>query len=312
MKYKQLDQKLKDQIDILLSVGYSMRKIGRELGISHSTVSRYKNNVYIKRSVDIHKKYHHLIDYLNSHYEPKVHSVEVCLSNYRRYHSNKPCVSTQQVYNWVNQGKLIITPDKMCYKRRKRKKPMSGMMNHFLWNLDNRTVLPIGLRPKKIEDRDEIGHLEIDSIIGKKNEYAAMISIVDRCSRMTWLIKAEYRLDYYTSGLILKFIKNNDIITKSITVDNGLEFKTMGITAKTLGVKLYKCDPYCSFQRGTNERANALVRRFIPKGQSLYNVGQQYLDDICFKINSMPRKIFDFKTAYEIDFKKSQSGAVEI
>lgn len=312
MKYKQLDKKLKDQIDILLDVGYSMRKVGRELNISHSTISRYKNNIYTKRTIDIRKKYAHLIDYLNSHYEPKVHSVEVCLSNYKRYNPYKPIVSSQQVYNWINQGKLMIRAEKMCYKRRRRKKPISGMMNHFLWNLDTKTVLPIGLRPKNIENRDEIGHLEIDSIIGKKKESAAIISIVDRCSRMTWLIKAEYRRDYYTSSLICKFIENNNIITRSITVDNGLEFKTMGITAKTLGVKLYKCDPYCSFQRGTNERANAIVRRFIPKGQSLYNVGQQYLDDICFKINSMPRKIFDFKTSFEIDFNKSRSGAVEI
>lgn len=312
MKYKQLDKKLKDQIDILLDVGYSMRKVGRELNISHSTISRYKNNIYTKRTIDIRKKYAHLMDYLNSHYEPKVHSVEVCLSNYKRYNPYKPIVSSQQVYNWINQGKLMIRAEKMCYKRRRRKKPISGMMNHFLWNLDTKTVLPIGLRPKNIENRDEIGHLEIDSIIGKKKESAAIISIVDRCSRMTWLIKAEYRRDYYTSSLICKFIENNNIITRSITVDNGLEFKTMGITAKTLGVKLYKCDPYCSFQRGTNERANAIVRRFIPKGQSLYNVGQQYLDDICFKINSMPRKIFDFKTSFEIDFNKSRSGAVEI
>ena len=129
---------------------------------------------------------------------------------------------------------------------------------------------------------------------------------------MNWLIKAEYRLDYYTSSLIRKFIEENKIVTKSITVDNGLEFNTMGITAKRLGVKLYKCDPYCSFQRGSNERANAIVRRFIPKGKSLYNIGQQYLDDIAFKINSMPRKMFDFKTAYEIEFLKMNSGAVEI
>ncbi|MDE8079914.1 IS30 family transposase [Erysipelothrix rhusiopathiae] len=312
MKYKQLDKKMKDQIDILLSIGFSMRKAARKLNISHSTISRYKNNVYKKRTIDIREKYSHLIEYLHSHYDHKVHSVEVCLSNYKRYHPYKPCVSSQQIYNWINQGKLDIKPNRMCYKRRKRKKRISGMMNHLRWNLEEKTVLPISLRPKYIEKRNEIGHLEIDSIIGKKHESAAIISIVDRCSRMTWLIKAEYRYDYYTSNLIRKFIEENNITTKSITVDNGLEFKTLGITAKRLGVKLYKCDPYCSFQRGTNERANAIVRRFIPKGKSMYDIAQQYLDDICFKINSMPRKIFDFKTAYEIDFNKSKSGAVEI
>ena len=65
--------------------------------------------------------------------------------------------------------------------------------------------------------------------------------------------------------------------------------------------KLYKCDPYCSFQRGTNERMNAMVRRFIPKGSSMKLKPQIYLDDICFAINSMPRKIFDFKCAYDVE-----------
>lgn len=53
-------------------------------------------------------------------------------------------------------------------------------MNHLLWNVSNKTVLPISLRPKHIEKREEIGHLEIYSIIGKKNEYSSIISIVDR------------------------------------------------------------------------------------------------------------------------------------
>ncbi len=57
---------------------------------------------------------------------------------------------------------------------------------------------------------------------------------------------------------------------------------------------------------------NAIVRRFIPKGKSMYTVAQQYLDDISYKINNMPRKIFDFKTAFDIDFIQTQSGAVEI
>ena len=186
------------------------------------------------------------------------------------------------------------------------------MMNHLAWNIENKTVLPISLRPKYVENRDEIGHLEIDSIIGKKNEYSSIIPIVDRSSRMTWLIKAEAKNEYYIMNLIHKYIVENNIIVKSITVDNGLEFKAMGVAAKRLGVKLYKCDPYCSFQRGTNERANALVRRYIPKGKSMYMIEQQYLEDISFKINAMPRKIFDFSSAFQVESNLITSGAVEI
>lgn len=128
-----------------------------------------------------------------------------------------------------------------------------------------------------------------------------IISIVDRCSRRVWLIKAEYN---YISNLIYNYIIKNEINVKSIIVDNGLEFQTLGIAAKKLGVKLYKCNPYCSFQRGTNERTNALVRRWIPKGSSMKMVLQIYLDDIAFNINHMPRKIFlFFVTNFSIFFK---------
>ena len=106
------------------------------------------------------------------------------------------------------------------------------MMRHTKWNFDNKTVLPISLIPKYINKRDELGHLEIDSIIGKKNEYDSIISIVDRCSRKVWLIKAQYKNEYYIDKLIYEFIIKNEILVRSITVDNGLEFQALGLTAK--------------------------------------------------------------------------------
>ena len=105
----------------------------------------------------------------------------------------------------------------------------------------------------------------------------------------------------YQDKKIYEFITKNEIPVKSITVDNGFEFNALGLTAKKLGVKLYRCDPYCSFQRGTNERTNALVRRYLPKGTSFKITPQCYLEDIAFNINSMPRKIFGYKSSYEIE-----------
>ena len=226
-------------------------------------------------------------------------SIELCIYMFKKRYRTAKCPTIKQVYNWINNDKINIKRDKLCYKKRRNKK--YGMMQHTKWNLDNKTVLPISLRPKYIENRDEAGHLEIDSILGKKNEQYSIISIVDRCTRILWLIKAEYKNEYYIDKLIYNYILKEEINVKSITVDNGLEFGALGLTAKKLGVKLYKCDPYCSFQRGTNERMNAMVRRFIPKGSSLKMIPQIYLDDICFKINSMPRKIFDFKCAYDVE-----------
>jgi len=300
MNYNQLTEKKKVEIDTLLSLGYSMREVGKILKISHSTISRYKAGMYKKRKIDINKKYEIFIKYLYDHYDYRHHSIEVCIHLFKKSYLHALVPSVKQVYNWINDGKLEIKKDNMCYKKR-RKNRKNGMMNHTKWNLDNKTVLPIRLRPKYIELRNEAGHLEIDSIIGKKNEYHSIISIVDRCTRRIWLIKAEYTHQYYICKLIYEFITNNGIKVKSITTDNGLEFGALGIAAKRLGVKLYKCDPYCSFQRGTNEKMNQLVRRYLPKGSSFKLTPQIYLDDISFNINSMPRKIFDFKCVFDIE-----------
>lgn len=299
MNYTQLTKEKKVQIDILLEQGLSMRRVGKILGISHSTISRYKAGIYKKRIIDINKKYDIFLKYFYNHYNYKNNSIEVCIYMFKKRYKGVKCPSIKQVYNWVNNSKINITKNDLCYKKHRSNK--SSMMNHTKWNFDNKTVLPISLRPKYINKRDELGHLEIDSILGKRNEYSSIISIVDRCSRRVWLIKAEYKNEYYINKIIYEYIIKNGIKVKSITVDNGLEFNALGITAKKLGVKLYKCDPYCSFQRGTNERTNALVRRWIPKGSSMKHVPQIYLDDICFEINSMPRKIFDFKCAYDIE-----------
>lgn len=300
MNYTQLTEKKKVEIDILLKQGLSMRKVASIMGVHHSTISRYKAGIYKKRKIDIEKKYEIFIKYLFEHYDRRTCSIEICVHKFKKSYLNANCPTVKQVYNWINEGKIFLTKEKLCYKKRKVK-IKTGMMQHFKWNLDHKTILPISLRPKYIELRREIGHLEIDSIIGKKNEYDSIISIVDRCTRRIWLIKAEYKNEYYINKTIYDFIIKNQIPVKSITVDNGFEFKALGITAKKLGVKLYKCDPYCSFQRGTNERMNGMVRRFIPKGRSLKNIPQIYLDDIAFEINFMPKKIFDFKSTFEIE-----------
>ncbi len=300
MNYTQLTEKKKVEINILLNQGLSMRKVASILGISHSTISRYKSGVYRKRKTNLEEKYPEFLEYLHSHYDRRNSSIEVCVFMFKKRYKTAKCPTVRQVYNWVKNNKVNIKRNMLCYKKYK-KKNTGGMMQHTKWNIDHKTVLPISLRPKYINKRNEKGHLEIDSIVGKKNEYSSIISIVDRCTRIVWLIKAEYKNEYYINKLIYEYIIKNNIIVRSITVDNGVEFDALGICAKKLGVKLYKCDPYCSFQRGTNERTNALVRRWIPKGTSMRYIPQIYLDDICFQINSMPRKIFDYKCAFDIE-----------
>ena len=84
MYYKQLTEKNKVEIDILLKQKLSMREVGRRLGISHSTISRYKAGIYKKRKIDINKKYKIFIKYLFDHYDKRHHSIEVCIHNFKK------------------------------------------------------------------------------------------------------------------------------------------------------------------------------------------------------------------------------------
>ena len=121
MNYKQLTEKKKVEIDILLKQGLSMRKVASILGISHSTISRYKAGVYKKRKIDINKKYEIFIKYLFDHYDRRDHSIEVCVYRFKKQFPWAKCVSVKQVYNWIEQGKIPLKRDDLCYKNHKKK-----------------------------------------------------------------------------------------------------------------------------------------------------------------------------------------------
>ncbi|MBR3523057.1 MAG: class B sortase, partial [Bacilli bacterium] len=80
-------------------------------------------------------------------------SIEVCVYKFRKSHLTAKCPTVRQVYNWINNGKIFLTKDKLCYKKARGKNNKSGMMKHTKWNLDHKTVLPISLRPKYINKR---------------------------------------------------------------------------------------------------------------------------------------------------------------
>lgn len=154
-------------------------------------------------------------------------------------------------------------------------------------------MFPISLRPKYINNRDEIGHLEIDLIIGTRDRGAHLLTMVDRMSRRIYVRKVWYKNEYYIAKEIDALIKEEHIDVKSITCDNGTEFAAIGLTAKRNGIKAYRCDPYCSFQRGTNENANRMIRRYFPKRTSFNNIDDIIIKERVEEINSMPREILN-------------------
>ena len=162
-------------------------------------------------------------------------------------------------------------------------------------------VLPIGVRPKKINERSEVGHWEIDTIMGQKahgNHH--LLTMVDRKSRFFYIKKVQSRSGWEMLKVLEDLIKTKQIKVLSLTTDNGWEFSRLGILAKKLNIKVYLCEPYCSFQKGTNENLNGLVRRTWPKKTRFNNISEEEIQKVADLINSMPRKMFGYKSAEDI------------
>ena len=106
----------------------------------------------------------------------------------------------------------------------------------------------------------------------------------------------------YQWVMLLKYKKK----IKTITSDNGREFAKHLEIAKRLNASYYFADPYSSYQRGSNENANGIIRRFFPKGTDFSKVTNSELEQVIYLINHLPRKIHSGRTAHEVYYGKNK------
>ena len=153
-------------------------------------------------------------------------------------------------------------------------------------------------RPLGAENRSRYGHYESDTIVSRKGGSGAILVLIERKSRYVNLWKLE---NLKPRGVSNKLHDIRDHIRiHSITFDNGIE----NIYHQDIGVSTYFCDPYSSWQKGTVETVNKMIRRYIPKGTDLVSVTQCDLDEIAAMINKKPRKILGYKSSEEV-FKRA-------
>lgn len=161
----------------------------------------------------------------------------------------------------------------------------------------------IAERPKIVEARKRIGDYERDTLLGKKGS-PILLTIVDRVSRYTRIAKIKGVNAQAAHKATVKLLKRSKVHT--ITNDNGPEFAFHKKTAKALKTKIYFNDPYCSWQRGTNENTNGLIRQYFPKGHDFRMVSNTEIKRIQNILNTRPRKCLGFKTPSEVENSKSR------
>lgn len=166
-------------------------------------------------------------------------------------------------------------------------------------------------RPEIVNQNVEFGHFEGDSVEGK-NHKGGVHTEVERLTRMYFAIKIEtISSSEALKAQILMFSKLPKGLVKSLTLDNGRE-NHLHFELNKIGIKTYFADPYSSWQRGSNEHHNGLLRRYFPKKTDFSNVTQQEIDEVIKEINSRPRKCLGYYTPYEVFFAKLNNQRVAI
>lgn len=154
-------------------------------------------------------------------------------------------------------------------------------------------------RPDIVNKRLRIGDWEVDSVIGCMNQ-SSIVTLVERLSRYTTIIKVNSKEAVGVAEAIVNRCKANNLPVKTITGDNGLEFAEHVYIAKELGIDFYFTHPYCSWEKGTNENTNGLIRQYFPKGTNFNLISQEMLDKVEKELNNRPRSCLKFDSPAEI------------
>lgn len=221
----------------------------------------------------------------------------------------KTSICTKTLYNYIDAGLFLRLSNKDLPVKKKGKKRTYRKTRVALKNLKGTSIEE---RPKEIESRSEYGHWEMDCVVGgQKKGKSVLLVLSERKSREEIIFKMTGKTQECVKKAIdslemkLGYIKFTETF-KTITVDNGsefLDFKGIETSIKRkvkTRTKVFYAHPFSSWERGTNENTNKLIRRFIPKGSSIDDISLSMIKYIENWINNYPRRIFGYRTANEV------------
>ena len=202
-------------------------------------------------------------------------------------------VCTNTLYSYIYNGVLDLSPRHLLRgKPPKRKKQV-------ITPPKVKGAPAIDFRPSWINDRSVLGHWEMDCVCSKSGSTSALLTLTERVSRYELIFKMPNK-EMKTVVKILNRLENRlgssafRQIFQSITVDNGSEFRDYdGLRLSRSGkarTEIYYCHPYCSSERGSNENANGMIRRFFPKGTDFSSVSAADVQRVQDWMNHYPRK----------------------
>jgi len=321
-KHRRLTLKERVIIETLLNENRSKAYIAKQLKRSRSTISREINKLVIKPNDKYDAVLSHWCakdDYLNKRNLDKISTYnklkifvykgllsewtpEQISGRIKELYPNDPImsISYEAIYKHIYtrpQASLNKKLIKLLVRKKTRRRPNKKRRGGGSKIINQVTI---DLRPKHIELREEVGHWEGDLVIGK-GQKSAIGTIVERKSRYTLIIKLKSRKSDEIAKMFSKKLNQlNNMFKKTMTYDNGIEMARHEKITENTGIKIYFAHPYSSWERGTNENTNGLIRRYLPKGTDFNQIDEKILMQIQEKLNNRPRKIIGYKTPQEI------------
>jgi len=212
---------------------------------------------------------------------------------------NNGTISPEWIYLHIYQDKAAggdLWRHLRCQKQR-RKRYGSYSRRGLLKNR-----VSIDERPAIVDRRSRIGDWEGDTIIGAGRS-GALVSLVERKSAFVLIEKLLRKTAGKTSRAVTGLLEPFKETTHTLTVDNGKEFAEHAAIAKELDADVYFAHPYSSWERGTNENTNGLIRQYFAKKRNFRTITDQEVAHVMNRLNHRPRKKLGFKTPYEVFFK---------
>ena len=310
MSYRQLTQEKRYQIWGCIRIGMKRSEIAREVGVHKSTITcelrrngsgRWKYNP--SRAVAIARERHrskrkHRIDkgtwamvekLLKVEWSPEQISMRLKLEGLAQ-------ASHETIY-------LHIYRDKQeggdLYKHLRRQHRYRKRTGKYCSRKGWDTRRSISERPAIVESRERLGDWEADTIIGREKK-GGILSLVERRSRYCLLQKVTTKSAPTVAEAVCESLLPVKDKVLTITSDNGIEFTRHQTIANVLDADFFFADPYSSWQRGTNENTNGLVRQYFPKRSAFNAVSDADIAFVIDRLNNRPRKVLAFRTPNEV------------
>ncbi|MBL4781977.1 MAG: IS30 family transposase [Porticoccaceae bacterium] len=320
--YSHLDKRERTLLKAWHGQGLGMREMGRRLNRHHSTISReLRRNLWCGRDYYItgaEQIYAARLRRRAQRYRLKSPSIRAfvhqklligwtpeLISGRLKASGSLGYICHESIYQYIyKEAPQLIN----CLARKHKKRRCKFPYRRRTERIKNR--VDIAMRPADIDSRQHIGHWESDSVVGGDRK-AGLNVIVERARRLVNISLIANKTAHATKVAIVQRLSNHPCsLVKSITYDNGSENVLHQDINEKLGSDSYFCAPYHSWEKGSVEQVNGLIRRIFPKGTDFSKVSAKEINRAEKLLNNRPRKCLNYQTPYEV-FRQACGALVD-